>query len=528
MIALGEGSLDGRRCTRSRPRLRWLVVAATLVSTLAPACASRSEMCTALTCQSAGASCGEVPDGCGGTLDCGPCEPVSQLAAGDRWSVPGLPVVKLLSSAPGEIAALVEQHIVSDAGARIGYVLEHPRRVVVLRHGSATPEEVRGAWGDDDLLTDIAAGPASGSLWIASVRWNPETKEIERRMALFADSSRESVDAPMREVASIALDPARFPEVDGMAANLSGLVSYLPAYGDPIDVLRIASRGALIGLVGRNTAGTAYAERYTYIDGRLRRDASVALTQPSRKIHVGMTGGTYDVLGWLGNRYRVHAALADSGTLYAGVVVGYPELLEVDELLGSSLGATVDLDRMSQLFALILTVDEAGVTAPVEARLISEGIMEALLLDVVVKGERCLYGGLTRELDGRSNPTLFEARAAPQAMSTTHASAALQAIAVDEGGRIWAGGSWGWNQNPAGLSIGGGERFASLLPAAGEVWDEGNVLSPGRRRSEARAILLPRPGVICIGGMDNGPDTHAADGDASLVSGDGFVDCLAR
>lgn len=338
----------------------------------------------------------------------------------------------------------------------------------------------------------------------------------------------------MQEAVSILLPPAQFAADE--SAPDDSLRRSLPN-GNTLDVLRIVGRGAFLGVVGRNAAGTAYAERYTYAEGRLQRDASVALTHPSRWMQLGMNGGTYDTFGWLGNRYRVHAALADSGMLYAALVVGYPDLSGVDALFGSHLAeSSFDFDRVSEIEALIFAVDEKGGAAPVEARKISNFEVGGLLLSMLVSGERCLYGGLTRGVGppvGKSEPTLFEVGGAPRPLTSTHASTAFQALAADEAGRLWVGGSWGWGQNPSGLSIGGGERFVSLLPSdgdggVGEAWSESNILSPGQRRSEARTILLPSRAVICIGGMDNGPDTHAADLDASLVSGDGFVDCLAR
>lgn len=509
---------------RLQGRRRWLCIAA-LVSGLSSGCGGGRSACHASACEAAGATCGKATDGCGGSLDCGTCQPI---AAGDSWRIPGLPVEKLLSTAPGELVALVEHHVVSRLGTRAGYVIDHPRRGLVLRHGTTTPEELQGAVREGELLTDLAAGPEFGSVWVAAVRWNAESKEIERRVALFVDSPAEPGVAPMQEKVSMQLPPAHFA-VDESATS-DPLLRYHG--GNTLDVLRIVGRGAFLGVVGRNAAGTAYAERYTYIEGRLQRDTSVALTHPSLWIQTAMTGGTYDVLGWLGNRYRVHAALADSGTLYAALVVRYSDLSGVDALFGSHLGgSSFDLEKDSEIDALILAVDEKGGAAPVEARRISNFEMGSLLLPMLVSGERCLYGGLSRGVGppaGRSEPTLFEVGGTPYTLTSTHGSTAFQALAIDEAGRIWAGGSWGWSQNPSGLSIGGGERFVSRLPSGGEVWSEGNILLPGQRRSEARALLLPSRPVICVGGMDNGPDTHAADLDPSLVSGDGFVDCLAR
>lgn len=144
--------------------------------------------------------------------------------------------------------------------------------------------------------------------------------------------------------------------------------------------------------------------------------------------------------GWVGNRYRVHAALADSGTLYAALVVRYPDLSGVDALFGSHLGES--------FFR----------ATPVEVRGTSNFEVGGLLLSMLVSGERCLYGGLTRGVGppaGKSEPTPFEIGGAPHPLASTPASTAFQTLAADEAGRIWVGGSWGWGQNPSGLSVGG-------------------------------------------------------------------------
>jgi hypothetical protein len=87
------------------------------------------------------------------------------------------------------------------------------------------------------------------------------------------------------------------------------------------------------------------------------------------------------------------------------------------------------------------------------------------------------------------------------------------------------GGSTDWSENPHGLSISGGVGYSAIFdPAANKVSDlklEGAFNSP---RSEIRQIFKQGK-KLCFAGMSKGPDTHAADGDVSRMTGDGVIVC---
>ena len=77
-------------------------------------------------------------------------------------------------------------------------------------------------------------------------------------------------------------------------------------------------------------------------------------------------------------------------------------------------------------------------------------------------------------------------------------------------------------QNPHGASI--SEASAAF---ARRVRSDGSVvavpLPSGPRHNEARFIVPLPSGRLLVGGMLDGPGTHSADGDVSLLTAKGFL-----
>lgn len=95
-------------------------------------------------------------------------------------------------------------------------------------------------------------------------------------------------------------------------------------------------------------------------------------------------------------------------------------------------------------------------------------------------------------------------------------------IAALPGGQLLASGAAGYTQNPTGASI--SETATPLLLQLGT---DGKPLKrlplpAGARQSQLRTALAWR-GSWLLGGMENGPGTHSADGDESLLKADGYV-----
>ncbi len=102
---------------------------------------------------------------------------------------------------------------------------------------------------------------------------------------------------------------------------------------------------------------------------------------------------------------------------------------------------------------------------------------------------------------------------------------AFDAVPLDDGAWLVAGVS-GYTQNPNGASISETSRaFARVVSAQGESTP---LVTPnGKRHNEARVLLQRSDGVWSVAGMVDGPGTHSADSDSSLLTASGFIGALA-
>lgn len=95
-------------------------------------------------------------------------------------------------------------------------------------------------------------------------------------------------------------------------------------------------------------------------------------------------------------------------------------------------------------------------------------------------------------------------------------------IAAMTDGQLLASGAAGYTQNPTGASI--SEAAAPLLV---QLASDGKLvkrisLPTGQRHNQLRTVLAWQGGWL-LGGMENGPGTHSADGNESLMRSDGYL-----
>jgi hypothetical protein len=89
-------------------------------------------------------------------------------------------------------------------------------------------------------------------------------------------------------------------------------------------------------------------------------------------------------------------------------------------------------------------------------------------------------------------------------------------------GRLLAAGSTGYVQNPSGASISEEARpLLLVLGSDGSLRDKLDVAA-GPRHNQMRSVT-PYGGSWLAAGMENGPGTHSADADLSLLRADGYV-----
>jgi hypothetical protein len=95
-------------------------------------------------------------------------------------------------------------------------------------------------------------------------------------------------------------------------------------------------------------------------------------------------------------------------------------------------------------------------------------------------------------------------------------------VAALDDGSIAIAGSTAYVQNPTGGSISeSAEPLLAVLPAAAAPARR-LPLPTGPRQNQVRTVAAWRNGWV-IGGLQNGPGTHSADSDPTLLTCDGFL-----
>ncbi|MBX7196595.1 MAG: hypothetical protein K1X94_31370 [Sandaracinaceae bacterium] len=145
----------------------------------------------------------------------------------------------------------------------------------------------------------------------------------------------------------------------------------------------------------------------------------------------------------------------------------------------------------------------------------------------VGEGELAVLGRSRREL-GRDNTELHAmiARLSRDGVPLrTHTfdgvDSALAQTAAYDGGALYVGGTEGWLQNPSGRSLfTPGHPFLVRIEG-GNVQRLHGFLPPTTGHAELRAVGVGK-GTLLLGGHENGPITHTADADRSLVRSDAW------
>lgn len=292
------------------------------------------------------------------------------------------------------------------------------------------------------------------------------------------------------------------------------------------DVGRIAADGEGVVLATRTGRHSVIAYRVDFDAGTesfvVRNRTLVVPAHPI--VPTALNGGTYDTFGQLAGHFAVHVVRSSSGT--AWIAVEHARLES---------GAMVKAH--AKVFGESLVTDPDWLDIFV-TRVSSDGVRLGTTV-VSTPNDDQLYGlraigddvyALGRTEHWNQQGTGFEAlvaRVDPQGLVTVREVAvdrgdiAFDVAPAPAGGLIVVGAS-GYAQNPSGASI--TEESAAfarwLHPDMGET---SLTLRAGPRHNEARFVLPMGDGRFWLGGMRDGPGTHSADGDASLLRASGFV-----
>ena len=291
------------------------------------------------------------------------------------------------------------------------------------------------------------------------------------------------------------------------------------------DAGAIAALGEDAVVAVRTRRHSVVAHRFAFAEGAFApRYRTLAV--PAYPIGaIGLTGGTYDTFGAVDSQFFVQLAVGPDGTAYVGV--RHPELF-----------ATRLAKAFKDVFGETLATDPDGTDsyvvrlAPGGARL-GTSVVGTDRPDEVF-ALRAVAGGvwaLGRNELWNAQGTGFDAfighvDGATGAATTRTLDVQLGDIAFDAAplptGELVVVGASGYAQNPSGASITeASTAFARWLRADGSV--VAVPLPTGPRHNEGRFILSLPSGRLLVGGMLDGPGTHFADGNTSLLMAKGFL-----
>jgi hypothetical protein len=243
-------------------------------------------------------------------------------------------------------------------------------------------------------------------------------------------------------------------------------------------------------------------------------------------------GGSFDTFGAIVAWFHPSLAVDRSGNAYLAVWAGESRIRAHNVLLGGTLSRLFTGFGNNDSDVLLTKLDGAGqhqwVTV-VGARYEDEPYALAANDDEVV------IVGRSRRNPGFDNSQWDPWLAAVDGAGHTLVSRTLPfnnlgillAADLDDGGRIVAGGSDGWSQNPEGLSIlsDGTKLLFTLADLRAEPVRI--ALEAGPRHNEIRSVAVAADGLWFAGHQD-GPLTHSGDGDPSQIHATGVAGTVAR
>lgn len=414
-------------------------------------------------------------------------------------SVTGQTVTKV--RAAGKKVAFLEEHLTS-------IFEDGPQRSLVLVQGNGNllqPYATPAGWS----LVDLAVHP-SGDLSVVLTT----SKEVRLVRLDYGGSVRSDQTFKDPEATT---DP-----FFNYAGGLKDDESLQPALMH--DAARLAPLGESLLLVLRTGRNAIVAYRLDLsADGTYQR-AWRTLVEPGASIlAVGITSGTFDVFGQLQNHLRVFTDVDAEGLLAIGVVEAPMENFTFrahtdyfNEPIAASTGVLLTRVRTEDGQRLESTVIDTKQRAELHGlRASSQGF--------------ALVGRVLSEV--RPDGTGWDGFAALVARDGTLGT--YKTVDVDRGdvlfdiaqlpsGRYLALGTTGYVQNPTGESISESAQplLALLGPDASLIQNLGFPAGP--RHNQLTTLARIDAGWL-LGGMINGPGTHSADTDRSLLVADGFL-----
>jgi hypothetical protein len=289
------------------------------------------------------------------------------------------------------------------------------------------------------------------------------------------------------------------------------------------DAVHLAPFGEDLLIAYRTGRNAVVAQLLGYIGGADFERRWRTIVEPGVPIYmVRLTSGTFDPFGSLDNQWQLVLDVDAQGRSAIAVSLGRTELPKGH---GEYFGEPLDPALVNG--AIVTVLDENGHrlgATPVDTSVLSE------VHAVRWAGDSIVVAGRMRSAvrDDGSGWDGFVARVSPgnpaaqlQALDFDRGDVILDVAALDDGS-IAIAGSTAYVQNPTGGSISeSAEPLLAMLPAK-----RGTVqrlpLPAGLRQNQVRTVAAWLHGWV-IGGLQNGPGTHSADSDPTLLTCDGFL-----
>jgi len=289
------------------------------------------------------------------------------------------------------------------------------------------------------------------------------------------------------------------------------------------DAVHLAPVGEDLLIAYRTGLNAVIAQRLTYNGGADFERRWRTIVEPGVPIdRIRLTSGTFDPFGSLDNQWQLVLDVDPQGRSAIAVSLGGTDLPK-----GHSEYFSEPLDPALVSGAMVTMLDANGHrvgATPVDTGVISE------VHAVRWAGDSILVAGRMRTTlredgggwDGylaRVNPVNRTTQL--QALDFDRGDVILDLAPLDDG-RIAIAGSTAYVQNPTGASISEtAEPLLAMLPATPGPAQR-LPLPAGPRHNQVRTVAAWLQGWV-IGGLQNGPGTHSADSNPTLLTCDGFL-----
>ncbi len=239
---------------------------------------------------------------------------------------------------------------------------------------------------------------------------------------------------------------------------------------------------------------------------------------------VALIGGSYDTFGQLDAPYVPHLARDASGTIYVGVqharLEGGLMVKAFESVFGEKV--TTDPDRLD-LFVTRITHggERLGISVvgtPEDDQLYG---LRSETSGAMVLGRSELWNAEGTGFEALVGHVASDGSVTVDRFDVERSDIAFDALRTSSGDVI-AVGARGYSQNPRGASV-SEESYPFALVRSSGATTRALSLPQGPRHGEARFVMPTTDGRLLVGGMLDGPGTHSADGDQTLLRTRGFI-----